>query len=131
MANLGQLTRDIFRAINELIRLRNRSKLVQGILYAIIDLLIGAKSGTLYFIWRVGDTFFYKIQFKIKTYFILLRLFFFHVITLKAVETFRALPWYEQSCYFLRLRFSHLIVYFAQNFIVFQNFQFQQLFDMN
>ena len=38
MAKLGQLTRNIFCAINgDLIRLRNRSKLVKGSLFAIID----------------------------------------------------------------------------------------------
>ena len=45
LANLGQLTRDLFCAINErgLTRLKNRSKLVQGSLYAIIVLLIERK----------------------------------------------------------------------------------------
>ena len=38
-------------------RLRNRSKLVEGSLFAIIGLLLGAKSITLFFIWRVGDDF--------------------------------------------------------------------------
>ena len=43
-ANLGQLTSDIFRAINPLAEiLRNCSNLNDGSLYAIIDLLIGAK----------------------------------------------------------------------------------------
>ena len=45
MINFALLTRK-----RDLIRLRNRSKLVQGSLYAIIDLLIGAKSITLYLI---------------------------------------------------------------------------------
>ena len=47
----------IFCASGDLIHLRNRSKLVQGSLYAIIDLLIGAKSITLYLIWRLGACF--------------------------------------------------------------------------
>ena len=54
LTNLGQLTRDFFLAINDLIRLRNRSKLVERSLFAIIDLLQGAKFFVLYFIWRVG-----------------------------------------------------------------------------
>ena len=40
-------------------RLRNRSKLVERSLFAIIDLLQGAKSFVLYFIW--GDVFQRKI----------------------------------------------------------------------
>ena len=55
LANLGQLTRE------DLIRLRNRSKLVDGSLFALIDLLPGAKYITLYFIWRVGDDFNKKV----------------------------------------------------------------------
>ena len=65
MANLGQLKRDMFRAINEqgdLIRLRNRSKLVEGKLFAIVDFLKGAKSITLYFKWREGVDFYQKSQ---------------------------------------------------------------------
>ena len=60
IAILGQLTRDIFRAINgkrDLIRLRNRCKLVERSLFAIIDLLQGAKTILLNFIWRVGGRF--------------------------------------------------------------------------
>ena len=38
-------------------RLRNCPKLVEGSLFTIIDLLIGAKSITLYFIWRVRGLF--------------------------------------------------------------------------
>ena len=56
-SNLGQLTRNIFRAINlstNSIRLRNHSNFDERSLLAIIDLLLGAKSITLYFIWRVG-----------------------------------------------------------------------------
>ena len=54
--NLGQLTRNIIRAIKSgnLIRLINCSKLVERSLFAIIDLLQGTKSIFLYFIWRVG-----------------------------------------------------------------------------
>ena len=37
-----------------IIRPRNCSKLVQRSLFPIIDLLIGAKSITSFFIWRVG-----------------------------------------------------------------------------
>ena len=56
-ANLGQLTRDTFRAINARRRfnpLRNRSKLVERSLFAIIHLLQGAKFILLGFIWRGG-----------------------------------------------------------------------------
>ena len=35
-------------------RLRNRSKLVEGSLFAIIDLLLGAKNITLYFVFLPG-----------------------------------------------------------------------------
>ena len=45
----------------DLIRIRNRSKLIQGSLYVIIGLLIRAKSITLYLIWRVGGCFPKKI----------------------------------------------------------------------
>ena len=38
-------------------RPRNCSKLVKGSKFSIIDLLLGAKSLTLYFIWRVGGCF--------------------------------------------------------------------------
>ena len=66
LANLGQLTRDTFRTINacNLIRLRNRSKLIERSLYVIVDLLIGAKTILLYCIWRVGIVFITKIQIK-------------------------------------------------------------------
>ena len=51
LANLGQLTR--YQCVSgDLIRLRNRSKLVKRI-FAIIDLLQGAKFILLYFKWRV------------------------------------------------------------------------------
>ena len=50
LANLGQLTRDI-------IRLSNGFQLIEGSLFAIINLLAGAKAIPLYFIWRVGDDF--------------------------------------------------------------------------
>ena len=43
------------RVSGDLIRLRNRSKLVEGSLFAIIDLLLGAKFITLFYIWRVGE----------------------------------------------------------------------------
>ena len=48
----------------DLIRLRNLSKLVEGILFAITDLLLEAKSIVLNFIWRVGGGIF-SLQKKI------------------------------------------------------------------
>ena len=50
----------------DLIRLRNCSKLVESVLFAIIDLLLGAKSITLYFMfmWR---HFFSFIFFQVNT----------------------------------------------------------------
>ena len=48
--------------MRDLIRHRNRSKLVQGSLYATTDLLIGAKLITWYVIWRVGGCFNKKSQ---------------------------------------------------------------------
>ena len=45
------------RVSGDLIRLRNSPKLVESSLFAIIDLLQGAKSIVLYFIWRVGGWF--------------------------------------------------------------------------
>ena len=54
MANLGQITRDIYCAnkaeADDLICLKKCSKLVQGCLYAKIDSLTGAKSINLYLI---------------------------------------------------------------------------------
>ena len=50
------------RVSGDLIRLRNRSKLVEGNLFAIIDLLTRAKFITLHFAWRVGDDFYEKFQ---------------------------------------------------------------------
>ena len=52
----------IERVIGDLIHLRNSSKLVDGKIFAIIVLLLGAKSITLYFIWRVGGWFSKKIS---------------------------------------------------------------------
>ena len=43
-----------YRVSRDLIRLINRSKLVERRLFAIIDLLQGTKYIFLYFIWRVG-----------------------------------------------------------------------------
>ena len=43
------------RNLGEIIRLRNRSKLVERSLFVIIDLLQGAKSILLCFIRRVGE----------------------------------------------------------------------------
>ena len=54
LANLGQLPRHKFRVSGDLIPRRNRSVLVEGGLIAIYNLFLGAKSITLYFIWRVG-----------------------------------------------------------------------------
>ena len=45
---------DNLRVSGDLFRLRNRSKLVEGRLFAITDSLLGAKFINLYFIWRVG-----------------------------------------------------------------------------
>ena len=61
-----------------LIRLRNRCKLVKRSLFTIIDLLQEAKSILLYFIWRVGDDIHKKFQIleKKRFHFILLHLFF-------------------------------------------------------
>ena len=54
----------------DLIRLRNRSKLVQSSLYAITNLLIGAKSITLFLVWRVGGIFLQKnLSFFLKSIF--------------------------------------------------------------
>ena len=50
------------RVSGDLIRLRNQSKLVERSLFAIIDLLQGAKSILWYFIWFVGGWFSYKIS---------------------------------------------------------------------
>ena len=59
LANLRKLTRD-------LTRLRNSSKLVVGLIFAVIDLLLWAKSITLYFIWHVGDELHKQCQIKKK-----------------------------------------------------------------
>ena len=55
---MGQLTRDIFTLLTRKSRLRksgNRSILIEGSLFVVIDLLRGAKFNTLYFLWRVGE----------------------------------------------------------------------------
>ena len=49
--NARYITRDVS---GDLSGLRNCTKLVEGSLFVIIDLLLGAKFITLYFIWRVG-----------------------------------------------------------------------------
>ena len=59
MKYFAQLTRK-----RDLIRLRNRSKLVQGSLYAIMVLLIGAKPITLSLIWHVGFFFLKNLKFR-------------------------------------------------------------------
>ena len=63
------------RISGDLSRLRNLSKLIEGSLFAVIDLLLGAKFLNLYFIWRVGDDFDKKAQFK-KILSVLLHLIF-------------------------------------------------------
>ena len=74
LTNLGQLTRDIFCSI---IRLKNHSKLVEGSLFAIIDLLLGAKFINLYFIGRAGGYHFHKkSQIEKKNHFHLLHSIF-------------------------------------------------------
>ena len=79
MANLGQLTSNILRTINASTLLRNRAKLVEGSLFALIDLLTGAKFITLYFKWRAGDEFTKNLSFflKKKFYLFLLPINFF------------------------------------------------------
>ena len=52
------------RKCRDLIRLRNRFKLLEGSLLAVIDLLLDAKFITLYFISRVGDDFHKKKSMK-------------------------------------------------------------------
>ena len=55
---MGQLTRDILTLLTRKSKLRlsgNRSKLIEGSLFVVIDLLRGAKIKTLYFLWRVGE----------------------------------------------------------------------------
>ena len=47
----------LMRKCRDFIRLRNRFKLLEGSLFAVIDLLLDAKFITLYFISRVGDDF--------------------------------------------------------------------------
>ena len=76
LANMGQLTCDMLRygaiwcVSGDLIRLRSRSNLVEGRLFAIIDLLLREKIIILYFIWRVGLWFTKnKSQIKKKTAF--------------------------------------------------------------
>ena len=46
-----------YKRVSDLFRHRNHSKLFEGSLFAIIDLLLLAKSIKLYSIWRVGDHF--------------------------------------------------------------------------
>ena len=65
----------------DLISHRNLSKLVEGSLFAIIDLLLGAKFIALYLIWRVGDDFHKKSQIKKIYSFIFFTFNFFHVNT--------------------------------------------------
>ena len=60
----------IFRAI------RNRFKFVEASSFARIDLLLGAKTITLFFIWRVENNFYKNSQIFKKIYFFLLHLIF-------------------------------------------------------
>ena len=61
-----------FRVSRDLIRLINRSKLVERSLFAIIDLIQVTKSIFLYFIWHVGGWFSFKnSNFRRKKNFIL------------------------------------------------------------
>ena len=53
----------------DLIRLRNRSKLVERSLFAIIDMLLEAKFITLYFIWRMDMIFTKKFQIFLQFFF--------------------------------------------------------------
>ena len=63
-------------------RVRNRSKLVEISLLAVIDLIQGARFILLYFIWRVGDDFHKKFKILGKNFFIMCYFIsFFHVIT--------------------------------------------------
>ena len=51
-----------YRVSGDLFRLTNRSKLVDGNLFVKVDLLLGVKSVTFYFIWRVDGWFSQKIS---------------------------------------------------------------------
>ena len=50
------------RVSGDLIRLKNRSKLAERSFFAIIDLFLGKKSITLYFMWRVVGKFSQKLS---------------------------------------------------------------------
>ena len=121
LTNLGQLRRDIFCAI---IRLKNHSKLVEGSLFAIIDLLLGAKFISLYFIRRAGGYHFHKkiSNWKKKKSFSFTTFNFFTLLQLhrpyEAVETSKASPWYEQSC----LRFCIELFLWTVSVFVCQSF---------
>ena len=69
------------RVSGDLIRLLNRSKLVERSLFAIIDLLQGTKSHFLYFIWRVGKEFYKNFKILEKNFHFILFHLFFHVFT--------------------------------------------------
>ena len=66
-----------YRLSGDLILLRNRSKLVEESLLAIIDFLLGAKSFTLCFLWRVGG----QKNLILKKFHFFITFNFFHVIT--------------------------------------------------
>ena len=83
MANLGQLKRDISRykrVSGDVIRLGNRSKWVEGSLFAIIDLLLGAEFIISYFMTCGGMIFTKNLKFKKNSFHFIFNLFF-HVIT--------------------------------------------------
>ena len=71
----------------DLVRLRNFSDLVEVSLFALIDLLLGAKPITLFFIWR-GILIYFFLFYVIKFY--VYRLLLLHRPQ-KAVGKFRAL----------------------------------------
>ena len=87
------------RVSGDLIRLRNCSKLVEGSLFAIIDLLLAMKFVLMYIIGRVGDGFLKKYQPRKHTFSITYNLFLSTQLHKhqKAVGKIGALPLYQQS----------------------------------
>ena len=73
----------------DLIRPRNRSKLVKRSLCATIGLLQGAKYILLYFVWRVGDDFHKNFKVLEKIYFLMLFYFFEFLNVITAPETLK------------------------------------------
>ena len=85
------------RVSGDLIRLRNQSKLVERSLFAIIDLLQGAKSILWYLIWFVGGWFSYKVSNSRKKISFCLITFNFLMLlllhkTLKSSRNFQGFP---------------------------------------